>query len=482
MMIMYLRISAVAFPVLLLFTLFTSGYSFAETNNKSSSAGHTESRTHSNSLDSEYGNTAGKIIEAATGTHRAYDRLAYFTDYFPHRLSGSEMLENAIAWAEKELANDGIPVVRKQEVKVPHWVRGNEFVKIIAPYEKELPMLGLGSSVNTGGEELTAKTVVVESFDELEDRSDEISGSIVVYNQPFVDYGQSVQYRVFGADRAAEYGAVGVLLRAVSPNAMGHPHTGNMRYSDDVPRIPAAAISAEDAMLLHRFDQRGDPATVTLYMEAELKEEPALSHNVIAEIPGREQPDEIVVIGGHIDSWDVGHGAMDDGGGVIVAWEALRIIHELGLQPKRTIRLVLWTNEENGVMGGRAYRDKVIEKGELENHQLALEVDFGVFKPIGFGFEGSAEALRMLAPIADLMSPLRDMHMREGSYGTVDVGPLHREGVPIMGLDVETEKYFWYHHSAKDTIDKLDAGEVAECVAAVAVMAFVAADMPERLP
>ncbi len=433
-------------------------------------------------LADRYRDIAGRIIDNATSTHRAFDRLAYLSDYYPHRLSGSRMLEDAIDWAVRELNSDGIPEVRTQDVMVPHWVRGNEYAGIVSPYEKELPMLGLGGSVRTPEEGLTAQTVVVENFEELDDRREEVAGSIVVYNQPFTDYGESVQYRVWGADRAAEYGALAVLVRSVTPNSMGHPHTGSLRYSGDVPNIPAAAISTEDAKLLHRFDLRDDPATVTLYMEAEMKEEMALSRNVIAEIPGSERPEEVVVIGGHIDSWDVGHGASDDAAGVIVTWEALRLIHEMDLQPKRTIRLVLWTNEENGVMGGRAYRDKVRDSGEINHHQLAFEVDFGVFKPLGYGFRGSKEAFEMLEPITKLMSPLREMHLREGAYGTVDIGPLHREGVPIMGLDVEADNYFWYHHSAKDTVDKLDPDEVAECVATVAVMAFVVADMPARLP
>ncbi|MFO8030508.1 MAG: M20/M25/M40 family metallo-hydrolase [Cyclonatronaceae bacterium] len=433
-------------------------------------------------LHKQYKEIAETIIRQATSTHRAYDRLTYMSDYFPHRLSGSVMLEEAIDWTREELRRDGIPVIRTQDVEVPHWVRGNEFASLVHPYIKDLPMLGLGGSIHTPSDGITAQTVVVESFEELQERQDEVPGKIVVYNQPFHDYGQSVQYRFRGADRAAELGAVGALIRAVSSNSMGHPHTGMTRYSGEVPKIPIASISAEDAMLLHRFDQRGDPATLTLYMEAEMKEEPAISRNVIAEIPGSEKPEEIVVIGGHIDSWDVGQGAMDDGSGVVVAWEALRLIHELGLQPKRTLRLVFWTNEENGVMGGRAYRNKVIEKGELEKHQLAFEVDMGVFEPTGFGFQGSQIAFDMLEPIAELMSPLRDMHLREGSYGTVDVGPLYREGMPIMGLDVVSDNYFWYHHSAKDTIDKLDPDEVAQCVAAVAVMAYIVADMPDRLP
>lgn len=433
-------------------------------------------------LIKRYRDTAERIIDEATGTHRAFNRLTRFTDSFPHRLSGSDMLENAIDWTVNELHQDGIPEVRTQKVEVPHWIRGNEFAKIVSPYEKKLPMIGLGGSVNTSGKELTSETVVVESFEELEERSTEIDGKIVVYNQSFDSYGNTVQYRVWGADRAAEHGAIGVLLRSVTPKSMGHPHTGGTRYSGEVPEIPVAAISGEDAMLLHRFDQRDDPATVSLYMEAETQEEPALSRNVIAEIPGSEKPEEVVVIGGHIDSWDVGHGAMDDGGGVVVTWEALRLIHKLNLKPRRTIRLVLWTNEENGVMGGRTYRDSVRNNGEIEHHQLALEVDSGVFKPTGFGFTGSEEAFRMLEPVTDLLTPLGNMNVRKSASGPVDVSPLQREDVPVMGLDVDNEKYFWYHHSAKDTIDKLDADEVAECVATIAVMTFITADMPDRLP
>ncbi len=433
-------------------------------------------------LAQDYQAAAARIIREATGTHRAFARLSYLSDYHPHRLSGSQMLENAIDWAVAELRRDGIPVVRTQDVLVPHWVRGREHASLVHPYASKIPILGLGHSVGTPAAGITAATVVVESFAELEARSREIPGKIVVYNQPFTTYGETVQYRAHGADRAAEHGAVAVLVRAVSLHSMGHPHTGVMGYSHAVEPIPAASIAAEDAALLRRFDQRGDPAIVTLYMEARMMDEPALSRNVIAEIPGSEWPQEVVVIGGHLDSWDVGHGAMDNASGVIVTWEALRLIHELDLRPRRTLRLVLWTNEENGAKGALAYRDKVMKRGELEHHQLALEVDFGVFRPLGFGFNGTPDALRMLQPIAALMASLGAMHVREGASGTVDIVPLHQEGVPIMGLDVDTEKYFWYHHSAKDTIDKLDARQVAECVAAVAVMAYVVADMPDRLP
>ncbi len=471
---MYSIAHRLSLPLILL--LITYAFGFAPVTAKSSSD------KAQKTIEERYAQTTEKIISRATSSHHAFERLTWFTDYFPHRHSGSQMLEDAIDWTMEALRADGIPEVRSQLVEVPHWVRGNEHARMLTPYEKDLPMLGFGMSVATPPEGITAPTLVVESFEELEERQDEIKGKIVVYNQAYVDYGQSVQYRVWGADRASAHGALAVLVRAVSPNSMGHPHAGTMRYSDNVPKIPAASISAEDAMLLHRFDQRSDPATVTLYMEAETMEQPALSRNVIAELPGSEFPDEVVVIGGHIDSWDIGHGAMDDGGGVIVTWEALRLIHEMGLKPRRTIRLVLWTNEEIGVAGGRAYRDKVLQKDEVERHQLAFEVDLGVFEPRGFGFVGSDEAFTMLEPVAALMQPMGEMYLRKGAWGTVDINALSREGIPIMGLDVDIEKYFWYHHSAKDTIDKLDPDEVAKCVAAVAVMTYVVADMAERLP
>ena len=474
-------------PVLLVlvFALATCGSPSATTHTAAGTV-NTQTVSAGTPLDgmnpAEYRQATERIIETATSTHRAYERLAWFTDYYPHRLSGSTMLEEAIEWTLQELERDGIPEIRTQEVEVPHWVRGQEYLRLETPYVRTISMLGLGGSVGTGGREITARTVVVESFEELQARRDEVPGAIVVYNQEFTNYGATVQCRVRGADQAAKYGAAAALLRAVSSNSMGHPHTGNIRYSGEVQAIPFASISAEDAMLLHRFDRRNDAAVVTLYMEAQTMPEMALSHNVIAEIPGRERPDEVVVIGGHIDSWDVGHGAMDDGSGVIVTWEALRILQELGLQPRRTIRLVLWTNEENGVMGGRAYRDKVVLNGELKRHQLALEVDAGVFEPLGFGFTGSDDAFEMLSSFMELFEPMGGMHLRRGSAGTVDLGPLRQEGAPIMGLDVETDTYFWYHHSAKDTIDKLDPDEVARSVAAVAVLAYLAAEIPERLP
>jgi carboxypeptidase Q len=216
-------------------------------------------------------------------------------------------------------------------------------------------------------------------------------------------------------------------------------------------------------------------------------EDDVLSRNVISELVGSEHPDEVIVMGGHIDSWDVGQGAVDDGGGCVIAWEAVRLLHDLGLRPRRTVRVVLWTNEENGLRGGTAYRDSVVAAGQLENHVLAIESDGGVFAPVGFGVGASDEAYAMVEPITELLMPvLSESTVAETGVtrggGGADIGPLMREGVPGMSFNTDAERYFWYHHTPADTVDKLDAHDIQRAVAAMAIMAFVVADMPERLP
>ncbi|MGY8780789.1 MAG: M20/M25/M40 family metallo-hydrolase, partial [Fidelibacterota bacterium] len=217
---------------------------------------------------------------------------------------------------------------------------------------------------------------------------------------------------------------------------------------------------------------------ITLRMEARFDED-SPSRNVVAEIKGSEFPDEVIVLGGHIDSWDVGQGAMDDGGGCVAAWQAVKLMKELGLRPKRTVRVVMWTNEENGLRGGDGYRDAHIN--DLENHILAMESDAGVFRPQGFGFSGSDEAFDIISDIGKLLDPIESGSITKGGGGA-DIGPIMREGVPGMGLKVEGSKYFWYHHTNADTWDKLDKDDFNRCVATMAVMAYVVADMPERLP
>ncbi|MCZ6858538.1 MAG: M20/M25/M40 family metallo-hydrolase [Gemmatimonadetes bacterium] len=251
-----------------------------------------------------------------------------------------------------------------------------------------------------------------------------------------------------------------------------------MRYDPDVPQIPHAALTTEDARMLHRMQDRGERVYLRLTMEAQTYPD-VESRNVIAEIRGREFPDEVVVLGGHIDSWDVGQGAMDDGGGTVAAWEAVRLMHVLGMRPRRTVRVVLWTNEENGLRGGNAYRDNYAD--QLDKHVLAIESDGGVFKPSGFGFTGSDEAFEIVQQIGSLLDRIEAGTINRGGGGA-DIGPIMREGVPGAGLQVDGSKYFWFHHSHADTIDKLDPEEMARCVAAMAVLAYVVADLPEPLP
>ena len=426
----------------------------------------------------EYRAPADLLIDAALRDSAAFDRLAVLVDRFGHRLSGSESLERALDWILEEMRSDGLENVRGEPVMVPHWVRGAESAHLVAPRARELPMLGLGGSIATPAGGIEAEVLVVGSFEELSRRAADARGRIVLFDVPFTTYGETVQYRTGGAVAAARAGAVASLLRSVGPYSMQTPHTGTMSYEDGVPRIPAAAITVEDAMMLRRMQERGERIVVRLSMSAETLPD-AESRNVIAEIRGRELPDEVVVIGGHIDSWDVGQGAMDDAGGSVAAWEAVRLMHELGLRPRRTVRVVLWTNEENGLRGGNAYRDQ--HMGELDDHVLAVESDAGVFKPLGFGFSGSDDAFAIVQQVGSLLDRIDAGEIRRGGGGA-DIGPIMALGVPGAGLNVEGSRYFWYHHSAADTIDKLDAREFNECVAALAVLAYVVADMPERLP
>jgi carboxypeptidase Q len=428
-------------------------------------------------IANQYGNVANQIIRAALQDSSAFERMSELVDRFGHRLSGSDNLERAIDWILDEMRGDGLDDVRGEPVMVPHWVRGEESAELLEPRSMALPMLGLGGSIGTPAEGITAPVLVVRSFDELQERADDARGRIVLFNAPFTSYGETVQYRSNGAIEAARVGAVASLIRSVTPHSMRTPHTGGMRYADDVDRIPHAAITVEDAELLQRMQNRGETIVVRLRMNAATLPD-APSRNVVAELTGTELPSEVVVLGGHIDSWDVGQGAMDDAGGSVATWEVLRVLQRLGLRPRRTIRVVLWTNEENGLRGGTAYRETHAD--QVDNHVLAIESDGGVFKPTAFGFTGSEAAMEIVREIGQLLEPI-DVGITSGGGGA-DIGPLMRAGVPGMGLTVDGSRYFWYHHTDADTVDKLNPTDMALCVAALAVMSYVVADMPERLP
>ncbi|HEX8127939.1 MAG TPA: M28 family metallopeptidase [Pyrinomonadaceae bacterium] len=426
-----------------------------------------------------YRERAARIIGAALTSDRAYRRLAHLTDRIGHRLSGSTNLERAIAWALAEMKSDGLDNVRAERVMVPHWVRGAESLELTSPMTSSLSMLGLGNSVGTPAEGITAEAVVVRSFDELDALGERVRGKIVVYNVPYTTYGATVQYRGAGASRAARHGAVAALVRSVTPVSLQTPHTGAMNYAADQPKIPAAAITIEGAELLQRMYERGERPTLRLKMEAKFLLD-AESANVVAELKGSERPDEVVLISGHFDSWDVGQGAHDDGGGCIVAWEAVRLLKELGLRPRRTVRAVLYTNEENGLRGGNAYRDA--HRAELSKHVLAIESDSGVYRPQGFGLAAAAapQVRADLEEIGKLLAGIRAGRIAANGGGA-DIGPIMREGVPGASLDVDGTHYFDIHHTHADTLDKVDPQDLALCVAAMAVMAYTVADMPHAL-
>lgn len=430
-----------------------------------------------NAIPARYREIADRIIAAAQADSAgAWNRIAELSDRFGHRLSGSVALEQAINWTAATMTRDGLENVRREKVMVPHWVRGAESLELIAPRRQLLPMLGLGGSIATPPGGITAEVMVVASFEELTARAAEAKGKIVLYDAEWRDYGFNGSFRRLGAIAAAKAGAVASLARSAGPYSMRTPHTGNMSYDSTVTRIPHASVTAEDAMMIRRMIKRGEKVRVTLKMSAQMLPD-AESHNVMGELRGREKPDEIVVMGGHIDSWDVGQGSMDDAGGVVVAWEAIRLLKKLGLTPRRTIRVVGWTNEENGGRGGPAYRDA----HQHEKHQLAIESDGGVFAPLGFGFTGSPAARAIIEAIGSLLKPINAGKI-EAAGGGADIAAIMATGVPGMGLNVDGTRYFWFHHTDADTPDKLDPAEVQRCVAAMAVMAFIAADLEQTLP
>jgi carboxypeptidase Q len=426
-----------------------------------------------------YRANAGKLIAAANADQFAWDRLAELTDTYGQRLSGSDNLNRAIAWAVETMKKDGLDNVYTERVMIPRWVRGSESLEIVNPPRHVIPMLGLGGSIATPAAGIEADVMVVTSGDELVKRSAEAKGKIVLFNVPYTNYGETVAYRSGGASMAARHGAVAMLVRAVGP--MGHrtPHTGGMSYTGDAAKIPAAAISVEDAQRIHRLVNRGVPVRVRLKMEAKFEAD-VESFNVVGELRGTAKPGEIVLVGCHFDSWDPGTGASDDAVGCIVTWEAARLMKKLNIKPRRTVRVVLFTNEENGLRGGNAYRDAHAE--EAANHVFALESDSGVFAPARLGFSGSDAARKIVSEIATLLVPIGMQDVVPGGGGA-DIGPIAALGkVPMMAYAGDPTRYFTIHHTPADTVDRIDPQEVSKAAAAIATMVYVIADMPQALP
>jgi carboxypeptidase Q len=430
---------------------------------------------------------ANRLIDAALrDSNVTWNRLATLTDKFGHRLSGSKSLEDAIDWILAQMKSDGLANVRGEPVMVPHWVRGEESAMLVSPRPYALHMIGLGNSVGTPVQGITAEVLVVSSFDDLTKRAAEAKGKIVLFDhagfpadkQGLDGYRIANAYRGGSPAAAAKVGAVGVLIRSVSSFGIQNPHTGSTRYDTTLTKLPAAALSIEDAEMLHRMQDRGDKLVVTLKMGAQTLPD-APSRNVVAELRGSEKPEEVVVLGGHIDSWDVGQGAMDDGGCSVAAWQAVNLMKQLGLKPKRTVRVVLWTNEENGGRGGRAYHDA--HQAELTKHSVAMECDNGVFRPYGVRFQGTPAGLAFVKQFGSVLDRIGAGRVVEGE-GEADVGPILRRGVPGLALDVDDTKYFWYHHSSGDMMSMIDRSDFAKSVATMAVMAYLIADADQMVP
>jgi len=422
---------------------------------------------------------AARLMKAAMADDFAWQRVAELSDTHGGRLSGSDNLQRAIDWAVAAMKADGLENVHTEPVMVPRWIRGHESAQIVDPPRTDMQILGLGGTVATPPGGIEAEVLPVTSFDDLREKQVQARGRIVLFDVPYTTYYETVTYRTAGARTAAQYGAVAALVRSVGPIGLQTLHTGSVTYTAGQAAIPAAAITVEDANRIVRLVSRGRPVRIRLVTSGRFEGD-VESANVVGEIRGREHPDEIVLIGGHLDSWDVGPGASDDAVGCVVTWEAARLMKKLGIRPRRTVRVVLFTNEENGVRGATAYAQRYLPAAT--NHVFALESDSGVFAPAGLGFTGVAAARAMMQQIATLLAPLGLGDIAPGGGGA-DIGPIAAAGnVPTMAYMGDAARLFMIHHTAADTIDRIAPEEVRKAAAAIAVITYAVAEMPDRLP
>eukprot|EP01090_Pellita_catalonica_P019530 TRINITY_DN6688_c0_g1_i3.p1 TRINITY_DN6688_c0_g1~~TRINITY_DN6688_c0_g1_i3.p1 ORF type:complete len:506 (-),score=82.73 TRINITY_DN6688_c0_g1_i3:441-1958(-) len=419
---------------------------------------------------------ASRLIDSLMDPSKnlAYSRLAEMADTFGPRLSGSTNLENAIDWIYDQMVTDDLNPV-KEPVMVPKWIRGSGTVQLIEPFTRELGFLALGGSSGTGPTGIQAEVVVVRSNDEIISLGRSvIQNRIVVINYEWQgSYGATTPSRTTGPSIASTYGAVACLVRSITPYSLYTPHTGSTSW-DDVTPIPAIAITIEDAELLQRL-QADENTTLTMSITLDSRfDADAQSYNIMGEIKGTDFPNEVVLIGGHIDSWDVGQGAIDDAGGVFASWEALRHIKLLGLTPKRTVRAIGWTNEENGLRGALEYA----ASHQDEDHVLAIESDSGTNAAGGLNFTGPSRAFGTLQGIASLLDDI-DGGALGANGGGADIGPLMSAGVPGANLYSADgrEEYFWYHHTNADTVDKIVEEDLRRASAILAVHAFCVANV-----
>jgi len=431
-----------------------------------------------------------RISDEILSNGKAYENLRYLTKKIGPRLAGSQGMAKSEQWGLKMMQESGADMAWMQECKVPHWVRGGKDAAnaayipsrskvkkgpITATIKKELDIVALGNSVGTGNKPLTAEVLLVHSFDELERRKDEVKGKIVFYNykfnptyvNTFLSYRDAGQYRGQGPSRASKYGAKAVIVRSLSHAADNHPHTGEPRYDSAYAKIQAVAIGLQDADWLSEQLQKGT-IKVTLKTNGHFLPD-TIGHNIIGELKGTEFPDEIITVGGHLDSWDNCEGAHDDGAGCVQTIEILRAFKAIGYKPKRTIRFVLFANEENGLRGGNKYAEEA--KAKNEKHLLAMESDAGGFTPRSIGFSGSDEQYAKVLSWKPLIAPYGCTEINKGGGGA-DIGPLNRAlKTPTASLNPDTQRYFDIHHARSDVFEAVNKRELE--LGAVNMAAFI---------
>lgn len=426
--------------------------------------------------------TIRQIYDKALAEGKSYSMLDYLSNKIGSRLSGSPGAAAGVEWSRHVMEDFGFDSVWLQPVMVPHWVRGQKEIGRIVNTKKmgtvEVNVCALGGSISTGPDGIVANIVEVQNFEQLAQLGKKnVQGKIVFFNRPmdptkintFSAYGGAVNQRGGGASEAAKYGAVAVLVRSMGVNSEDYPHTGGMRYAADVAKIPAFAISTKHADLLSRLVK--DDKGLQVYVESHCETlEDAPSYNVIGEIKGGEYKDEVILVGGHLDSWDLAQGAHDDGAGCVQSIEVLRILSTMGYKPKRTLRAVMFMNEENGLMGGRKYAE-LAALGK-QKHIAAIESDRGGFAPRGFTISATESVRRKIQSWKPLLEQygLSDFE-QEG--GGADIGPLAPQGTALIGYLPDSQRYFNYHHTSADTFDKVDKRELELGAASMTALVYL---------
>ncbi|MFH2077706.1 MAG: M28 family peptidase [Pseudomonadota bacterium] len=422
------------------------------------------------------------LRERAMRGSEAWNVVESLTTEVGPRLAGTPADAKAVEWAKAKMQAMGFDKVYLEPVTFPVWLRHHERAEVLAPYPQPLVITALGGSVGTGEAPIDAEVVAFATLDALKAAPEgSLDGKIAVITNRMVrfkdgrGYGPAVGARSQGAVEAARKGAVAVLIRSIGTSSDRFAHTGTMRYAEDVPRIPAAALSNPDADLIEHMVARGKPVRLRLDIAAETVAD-YTSHNVIGEIRGRDLPGEVVTIGGHLDSWDLGTGAIDDGAGVGITFAAGALIGQLERAPRRTVRVIAYANEEQGLYGGKAYAEARTAAGEVAAHQLGAESDFGAGRVYALRAGVDPAAWPVIAKIGEVLAPLGIATEASGGSPGPDVGPIVAKGAPWAQLAQDGIDYFDYHHTANDTLDKIDPRALDQQVAAYAVLAYLAAE------